>query len=210
MLLTSSISVGPGAAERLRLPAIAAYALQNLGAALFHQGRLDEALETEREALETVEGGRDPRNEGFCLVYLGKIEARRGDLAAAEASMSLALAALETIPPALAYAKAELAALLRELGQLDRADRLAVEASETLEELGGIDEGEAQIRLQHARAMLRGDGPAALDALAAAHQRLEERAAKISDPDWRRSFLENVPENRETCQLWSSRGAAIS
>ena len=31
-------------------------------------------------------------------------------------------------------------------------------------------------------------------------RRLEQRAAKISDEDWRHSFLERVPDNLALCQ----------
>jgi hypothetical protein len=32
---------------------------------------------------------------------------------------------------------------------------------------------------------------------------LMERAAKISDPAWRNSFLENVPENKALTEMWT-------
>jgi len=31
---------------------------------------------------------------------------------------------------------------------------------------------------------------------------LMERADKISDPDWRKSFLENVPEHLALIEMW--------
>ena len=43
-------------------------------------------------------------------------------------------------------------------------------------------------------------------ALAAGYQQLMERASRISDPAWRRSFLENVPENREIVAMWEGTG----
>ena len=29
-----------------------------------------------------------------------------------------------------------------------------------------------------------------------------ERAEKISDPEWRKSFLENIPEHRALVDMW--------
>ena len=42
---------------------------------------------------------------------------------------------------------------------------------------------------------------AAVDAIDVAHQRLAARAARISDPGWRKSFCERVPENARTLGL---------
>ena len=34
------------------------------------------------------------------------------------------------------------------------------------------------------------------------YQALTEMARKISEPAWRQSFLENVPDNRELLEMW--------
>ena len=44
--------------------------------------------------------------------------------------------------------------------------------------------------------------PRAPDVLERAHTLLQERAAKISKEEWRRSFLHNVPWNREIISLF--------
>ncbi len=36
----------------------------------------------------------------------------------------------------------------------------------------------------------------------AGYQELQERAGKISDPEWRKSYLENVPEHRTITETW--------
>jgi hypothetical protein len=33
------------------------------------------------------------------------------------------------------------------------------------------------------------------------------RAEKISDPDWRRSFIDNIPEHRAIFELWERKQA---
>ena len=51
--------------------------------------------------------------------------------------------------------------------------------------------------------MSTGDGRAFASAIAAARDRLLDRAARISDPEWRRRFLADVPENARTLSLAS-------
>jgi hypothetical protein len=58
------------------------------------------------------------------------------------------------------------------------------------------------VRLVHAEALAAtGQREAAAGVLTAARDRLRAKAAQISDPAWRRSFLERVPENAETLRL---------
>jgi hypothetical protein len=46
--------------------------------------------------------------------------------------------------------------------------------------------------------------PRAGKVVAEAHRVLLERAARISDEDMHRSFLGNIPENREIMALWEA------
>jgi eukaryotic-like serine/threonine-protein kinase len=101
-----------------------------------------------------------------------------------------------------AYALSTRAKIRLTEGRPDEALADARKAAEVLAELGGIDEGEAQVRLTYAEALRAGgDIAGAEEAIAEARSRLLERAAKISDPELRRSFLERVPENAETLSL---------
>ena len=78
----------------------------------------------------------------------------------------------------------------------------AKEGIEILESLDGVEEGEALIRLVHVLALgATGHTAEARERLALAQARLRQRANRISDPLWRRSFLENVPENAQTMAL---------
>jgi hypothetical protein len=43
------------------------------------------------------------------------------------------------------------------------------------------------------------------DLLETAHSLLQEQAARIADPNMRRSFLENVLDHRELAMEWASR-----
>jgi hypothetical protein len=65
-----------------------------------------------------------------------------------------------------------------------------------------LDEGESLVHLTYAEALMAaGQGGAARAYLRTAHERLLVRAGRIRDAAWRRSFLENVPENAKTIEL---------
>jgi hypothetical protein len=51
------------------------------------------------------------------------------------------------------------------------------------------------------------DDPRARDVLEAAYAEMHEIANKIKNDDLRRSFLENVPYNRELVKLWQAQQA---
>ncbi len=75
----------------------------------------------------------------------------------------------------------------------------AEEAISLLTALDGIEEGEALIRVVYAEALAAaGDAAGARAAAAEARERLLARAARVVDPELRRSFLERVPENART------------
>jgi eukaryotic-like serine/threonine-protein kinase len=60
----------------------------------------------------------------------------------------------------------------------------------------------AHVRLIHAECLhAAGDQDGARAAIATARERILANAAKIGDADYRRSFLENVPENARTLEL---------
>jgi hypothetical protein len=83
-----------------------------------------------------------------------------------------------------------------------RAMIAAREAMERLEKLHSVEEGEALIRVVHAEALhANGHKDEALARVKAAEERLVKIANEINDPHWRRSFLENVPENARTMRF---------
>jgi eukaryotic-like serine/threonine-protein kinase len=71
-----------------------------------------------------------------------------------------------------------------------------------LDALGGLEEGEALVRVVHAEALrATGDDAGARAAIRAAKARLDARAAKLEDPALERSFRTRVPENARTLEL---------
>ncbi len=63
-------------------------------------------------------------------------------------------------------------------------------------------DGEARIRLVVAQALqAEGRTSEAIEVITAARDRLLERAGRMDDVAWRRSFLTNLPENALTMSL---------
>jgi tetratricopeptide (TPR) repeat protein len=189
-------------AQQLGLRNVVATARHNLGLVLSRLGRHAQAKAVEEEAVIAFRASRNRRMEGASLEYLALIHLAAGDLALAESAARQALA-VASAPPALPLNQAEswsiLARVLLARDATDEAARLAIAGVEQLERLGGIDDGEAIIRLTHAQALRAVGRTAEADAvLVLARLRLHERAARIADPALRQVFLTEVPENAQT------------
>lgn len=188
-------------AQRMGLHNVVATAKHNLGIVLARLDKLDEALEVETQAAVHSAAQGDQRIEGASRHYLATIHALRGELEESEFAATQGAELLRVAPPARAHALATLAAARLERGDERGSLRAAKEAFELMESLGGIEEGESLVRLVYARALhATDDVEGARSAIAEGVRRLEQRAAKISDEDWRHSFLERVPDNLALCQ----------
>jgi tetratricopeptide (TPR) repeat protein len=196
--LRSAISL----AERLGQENPAAAARSTLGLALLHRGALAEARAEEEAAIEALRAQGNARLEGYSRSYMARILARIGDLSGAERQARAAIGLLDPNPPARAYALATLTDVLLAAGRAAEALAAAAAATQIVDALHGLDEGEALIRLVYAEALERtGDLDAARAAAAAARALVLGRAEKIRDPARRQSFLEHVPENVRTLAL---------
>jgi len=174
----------------------------NLGFALARLGHLDQAFEIETAALEQCARQGNRRFEAVAHVYLAEILQLRGDLGAAEREARRAVTAGVASPGVRAHALAMLGDVRLALGRPAEALGAAGEALAVLEALDGVEEGESLIRLVHCLALTAtGDLDRAAAHARLARQRVLDLAAKISEPTWRRSFLDNVPENARTRSL---------
>lgn len=184
-------------ADRMSLSHTRVIAKHNLGYAVALAGDLSAGIAIERDAIEDARAQKDRWVECVSHTYLADLLWRSGDPTAALGS-ALTSAELSDRPNrALALAIAARAALA--LGRPDEARAHATASAALLDELGSIEDGEALTRLAFVEVMAAcGDLPAAERALARAKERLAERAAKISNVELRRCFLENVPDHRET------------
>ena len=188
--------------ERLGLRPVSAGAKHNLGLVLALVGRLEEAEAVEREAIQAFVEQRDLRLEQASHGYLARILMMAGDLDAASREIQVQVGQSAPGSPGRAHALANLAQIQLAGGDDAGALASAREALRLLEEIGGTDEGESEVRLVYAEALWAAREPAAARAaLEAAQRRLHERAGKIAEPRWRASFLESVPENARTLAL---------
>ncbi|WP_433926181.1 serine/threonine-protein kinase PknK [Sorangium cellulosum] len=188
-------------AEGMGLHELVAATLSNLGHVLGYQGRIDEAQRTEREAIALSQRLGDPRQEGSARTYLARIALIARDYEGAEREARTAAEVLQSAPPLRAAAVAERARALLGMGRFDEGLSAAGEAFSMLKAIGAIEEGESSVRLVYAEALAANGMEAdCAAAIAAARERLLERAGKISDPVWRERFL-TLPDNRKTLAM---------
>ncbi len=184
-------------ANRLGLSGVSPSAKENLGMALAGQERWDEARAVAVEAVEAFRAQGHRRMEAGALIYLALMLGMSGDLEAAEREARAALA-VDPPPPIRAHALATLAEALLRRGDAESALTAAREATDLLDTLGTLEEGEPLVRLVYAEVLHAAGDRRAASAILVARDHLLDRAAKIRDPILRRSFLERVPENART------------
>jgi tetratricopeptide (TPR) repeat protein len=189
-------------AKRMGLANLVAVAKHNLGRAVAQRGALGLAAQIESEAIAECEAQGDLRMAGASRMYLALVRAAEKDYVSAANEALLAIAQLDKSPPIRAYATATLASIRLAQGDVGRALEHATAAMTELDALGGIEEGEAFVRLVHAKALAAsGAAVNAAIALSASRDRLLARAGNIADASQRGRFLHAIPENRETLAL---------
>jgi tRNA A-37 threonylcarbamoyl transferase component Bud32/tetratricopeptide (TPR) repeat protein len=196
-------------AMRLGLAGLEAGARHNLGLALLHQAErekdltrriayLDEATEIEERALEVLIASGDSRIEGGTRIILARLSLVRGAPKAAEEAIRACLASLARAPAPRSHALAVLARAQLAEGRNVDALLAAREAFGVLEASGGIDWGDAFVRLTYVNALnATGQHEEARAKAEQAAQRLEESAGRIDDPRARASFLA-LPDHEAT------------
>jgi tetratricopeptide (TPR) repeat protein/predicted Ser/Thr protein kinase len=191
--------------ERAGLPIQAATHRQNLGLVLAWRGRFTEALSVERASIDAFREAGDRRFEAASHVYLSTILEASGDFESAEAEAHVALDMSESYPSRRATAYGALAAALLGQGDYGAARSFAEKGLAIVAELGALEEGEEKLRMTYSAALdALGETDKAREVLLDAQQRLRDRAARIRDPRWRESFLENVPENAQLLAMGQS------
>jgi ATP/maltotriose-dependent transcriptional regulator MalT len=172
---------------------------------LADRGDLDEARTWAAWLVMSGSSRHLPFDEGRGRWVLAEVLRRAGELDAAEAEIQTALPLLTTAYPLdVPGALATLAALRLAQGRIVEALTAAEDGMVRYETIGACSyffRG-AFLRLVHAECLdASGDHDAARAAIARARDRLFVIAGKIDDPAYRKSFLENVPENRRTLEL---------
>jgi len=175
----------------------------------YHQGMLLARLGDPRSALARADGAieafvaqGDRRMEAAARLYRAFFLSAADDLERAEREVDLAHEQTGMTPPLRAFGLAILAGAHLRSGRADRAAAPARESMNLLEALGGVEEGEAFIRLTYAEALdALGDEAGARDAIATARVRILERTAMIQDAQWKDTFIQRVRENARTLDL---------
>lgn len=198
--IAEASSAGISQAEVLRL---------HLGLALTRDGDLGQGVESLRSSVLALQSSPDVRVRSVSHLYLAEALILREDFGGGEVQARAAVELAQPAPALRARALAMLAMVL--MPRPMEALMAASQAMEVLSSLGGVAEDEARIRLAYAMALdALGHTQRARDALAQAHSRLVERAARISDPTWRASFLHRVPDHARTITLAAARNAIAS
>jgi tetratricopeptide (TPR) repeat protein len=172
---------------------------------LADRGAFDRAKHWAERLVQSGQSRTAPHDEGRGFWVLAEVLRRKGDLEAAEAAIQKALpllraASAHDVPGALGT----LAALRLAQGKTAEAALAAAEGVAKYESMGrcGYFMRGAFLRLTHVEALeATGDHERAVQALAKARQCILANAEKIRDPALRKTFLENVPENRRTLEL---------
>ncbi len=192
----------------LGLTAITSAFEHNLAIAYARAGRLDEADQHQRAALEQFEAQGFERMIAGCHIWLALTALERGEHERAARHAEVAVAQQKAGEPVRAYSLATRARVALAAGRVDDALGSAGEAMAILRRIGHLDEGESLARLIYAEALAAaGQSGAAREAIAEAERELMARAQRITDPALRQRFLERVSENAATLALARALGA---
>ncbi len=183
-------------------------ALASLGLLCHQTGDHQAASGFCRQALEAVAELGEQRVHAYALTTLGHALAALGDLAAATDAHQQALASRRA-----AGEKTRALENLVGLAEISLAEGGLAEAQVHVEEIlahlatGSVDGAEEPLRIYLAcyRALQASGDPRTANILATAQRMLAERAALITDPVLRQSYLENVPVHRELARAGRQR-----
>jgi tetratricopeptide (TPR) repeat protein len=186
-----------------------AYSLGNLGDLYLETGDLRKARQLFEEALHEMAPSQDARGKYWLLNEMGLVLLEMGDAPAAVRSFEEALQCGRQID-AKAYfcnAPAGLAACALVQGKLEEARQYAHEVWDYIKEHGYMHlNGPGEVFHIIADTFDALGETENLEAvLVSAHQALMELAEKIDEPEWRKSFFENVPQNRAIMEMWEGR-----
>jgi tetratricopeptide (TPR) repeat protein len=190
-----------GIAEPMRL-ATSSLAKAYLAFAAFRQGEADRALSLARDALEEIQTHGDRHSEALCSSFLALIYALREEVDDALAAAQNAVACAEPFPALLSQALGVHAATLLVAGRAQLALAPAERAMDLLADNGGAGEGESLTRLTHALVLAQsGETAASRKSMKAARDRIVGLAERLSDPRYKKSFLDRISENARILQL---------
>jgi len=165
------------------------------------RGALDQARALATQLSEYGAAHHNPLEEGRGRWVLAEVLRRMGDLRAAERELKVALTM--AVPLERPGVMGTLSALRLAQGRVAEGLATAEVAMSRCTDMGGCGMFRgAFVRLAHAEALhAAGAHDSARHAIAEARAHLFTIAGRIADPDHKKSFLENVPENARILAL---------
>jgi serine/threonine protein kinase/tetratricopeptide (TPR) repeat protein len=197
-------------AEKRNLKYLVGGVLPNLCGYIAYQGRLSEAREYGRRALDVTRAQDDHRFQGFALLYLSVVESIAEDFHLAETYGRQAIEIFTDNPALLGFAQALVARALLGQGLGTQALALAKTAFRHVETIGGQDDGEGIVRLTYVECLLgTGHEAEARMNLSAFLKDLQKRSLAIDEPAWRLAFIRGVPEHKRMFELGHRLGLSV-
>jgi tetratricopeptide (TPR) repeat protein len=189
-------------ADRMHIGPLRAEVEHWLGVALAGQGQHAEARRVEEQAVTHAVSHGARWIEGRARACLASMLLFEGLPEEAEAEARRAIEVSSNSPAVRALALGALAEVRLKRGFPSEALSLTRDALQLLMRVGGIEEGEALVRLLHAEA-LRATGAEedSRRAIIEARDRLLQRVGRIGDEAMRKSMLERVPTHARTLEL---------
>ncbi len=189
------------AARSLGAQKCVAYSLLNLGLAEWYLGKPLAACQTLQLSLAKLEALGDQRGLASRLFYLALACEKAGDSSEAVSHFENSQAAFKLLGATAQMVEAQsgLARLALQRGDLPQAEQYALQIIAYLDEHGpqGL-ELPILVYLTCARVFQAlGDAFRLQQALENGRRELQTRLDRISEPVWRKTFLESIPENRE-------------
>ena len=178
----------------------------DVGETYLQSGDLRKARSLLEGALEQLRLFQDVQGMIFTLNLLGLVLLGIGDVSGASRCYTeLHQLALEKgLHPLVCEAAAGLAASAAAQGNFEQARTSVQESWDYLKNHGWAAMENPATAYRNCSEVFEalGEGASAREALESGHQALMDKADAIDKPDWRQSFLENVPENRALMEMW--------
>jgi tetratricopeptide (TPR) repeat protein len=189
-------------AERMGINHLLGGIFCTLSNILAYRGCLFEARDFAERAIKWSEENSEQYFRINAWLYLSMAEYLAGEYSAAEHHARGALDLLNNNPSMRPFAQALLARSLCGQARKSEAMSSAREAYAQLDALGQVQDGEPTIRLAYAECLATSsDLAVARQVITKALDRLSKQAGSIDNPEWRRSFLERIPEHRRIAEL---------
>lgn len=199
--------------QKLGIRLSMAYALQNLGYVAWRSGDGGMASRLEEQALAEFYIAGGASGHAVTLVYLGYIAEQAGNYAQAGAHLAAARDEFSRIGENSfkTEAQAGQARCALAQGQLEEARQWSEEVWAYLCEHGPeLMDSPSRVYLSVADTFdALNMAPESRAAVEAGYAELMSRADKISEPEWRQSFLENVEEHRALIERWKGLDAPV-